>query len=160
MAYTTSLNLVILLNGIGIPARILPGIIADRYLGPLNTFLICCGINCITLWCWLSVSSIPSYYVFITVYGLFCAAFQSLFPTTIAAISPDITKTGTRLGMAFGAIGFSALVGGPLSGALLNANGGNYTAPICWASASTCAGWAFILSARCVKHGWRVMVKC
>lgn len=160
MPYTTSLNLVIILNGVGLPARILPGYIADRYLGVLNVLIIALFGNIIILWSWLSVKSIANYYVWTIFYGLFAAAFQSLFPTTVAAYSSDITKTGTRLGMAFGAIGFSALVGGPISGALLQAGDGNYAVPIAWASASTVAGTALCVTARCVKFGWKVWIRC
>ncbi|KAF1942665.1 MFS general substrate transporter [Clathrospora elynae] len=160
MPYTASLNLVIILNGVGLPARILPGFLADRYLGVLNTLTICLFFNILILFTWLSVSSIPRYYAWTVVYGMFAAAFQSLFPTTIAAYSPDIAKTGTRLGMAFGVIGLSALVGGPIAGALLKASGGDYRVPICWAGASTVVGTGLCVSARCLKFGWKVWVRC
>lgn len=160
MPYTTSLNLVIILNGVGIPARVLPGFIADRYLGVCNTFSIILIANVVVFWCWLSVSSIPAFYIWTVFYGLFGAGLQSLFPTTIAAYSDDITKTGTRLGMALSVIGFAALVGGPLSGALLQAAGGSYTAPIAWASASTGVAAVFCACARCVKFGWKVKLRC
>lgn len=160
MAYTTSLNLVIILNGVGFPARVMCGYIADRYLGVLNVLAIALIGNIIILFSWLSVRSIPTYYVWTVCYGLFAAAFQSLFPTTVAAYSSDITKTGTRLGMGFGVIGFSALVGGPISGALLQAGHGDYTVPIVWAGASTVAGTALCVSARCLKFGWKVWIRC
>ncbi|KAH7348244.1 major facilitator superfamily domain-containing protein [Pyrenochaeta sp. MPI-SDFR-AT-0127] len=160
MPYTTSLNLVILLNGVGFPARVLPGFIADRYIGVLNVLVICLLGNIIILWSWLSVKSIATYYVWTVCYGIFGAAFQSLFPTTIAAYSSDITKTGTRLGMAFTVIGFSALVGGPISGALLQVADGDYRAPIAWASASTVLGTLICITARCVKFGWKVWIRC
>jgi MFS family permease len=159
MPYTQSLNLVILVNGIGVPARVLPGFIADHYLGVLNTFFLCISLCAIVFWAWLGVSDIPGYYAFITLYGIFSAAFQSLVPTTVAALSNDITKTGTRLGMALTAIGLSALVGGPMSGAMLKGAGG-YTAPICWASASSAIGVGLCWWARCLKHGWAVSKKC
>ncbi|KAF9730495.1 hypothetical protein PMIN04_000483 [Paraphaeosphaeria minitans] len=158
MPYTQSLNLVIILNGIGLPFRILPGFIGDRYLGPLNTFSICTFFASVILFCWLGVTSISSYYIFISFYGIFAAAFQSLFTTAIMALSHDITKTGTRLGMAMAVIGFSALVGGPLSGAILNAS--NYTTTICWAGASSFMGWGLCTAARVWKHGWVVRKKC
>ncbi|KAF2031738.1 MFS general substrate transporter [Setomelanomma holmii] len=160
MPYTTSLNLVIILNGVGIPARVLPGYIADRFIGVLNVLIICLLGNIIILWSWLAVSSIPAYYAWTVLYGLFGASFQSLFPTTIAAYSTDITKTGTRLGMAFTVIGFSALVGGPISGALLAAADGNYTVPIAWASSSTVVGTVLCFAARCWKFGWKVWIRC
>jgi MFS family permease len=160
MPYTTSLNLVIILNGVGFPARVLPGFIADRYIGVLNTFAIILVFNIIVLWCWLSVSTIPRYYAWTVVYGMFGAGFQSLFPSTIAAYSSDISKTGTRLGMAFGVMGMSALVGGPIAGALLKVTDGNYAVPIVWASASTVVGAGLCIMARCVKFGWKVRIKC
>ncbi|CAO2649186.1 Nn.00g101350.m01.CDS01 [Neocucurbitaria sp. VM-36] len=160
MPYTTSLNLVIILNGVGLPARVLPGFIADRYLGVLNVLTLCLISNVLILFSWLAVHSIPAYYVWTVFYGVFGAAFQSLFPTTIAAYSSDITKTGTRLGMAFGVMGFAALVGGPLSGALLQAGGGRYEVPIAWAGASTVVGTGLCVSARCVKFGWKVRIRC
>ena len=160
MPYTTSLNLVIILNGVGVPARVLPGFIADRFIGVLNVFIICLVVNIIVLWSWLAVDSISAYYVWTVFYGIWGAAFPSLFPTTIAAYSSDIMKTGTRLGMAFTVIGMSALVGGPISGALLLAADGDYTVPIAWASASTVVGTVLCATARCLKYGWKVKIKC
>jgi MFS family permease len=160
MPYTTSLNLVIILNGVGVPARVLPGYIADRFVGVLNVYIICLVANIIVLWSWLAIDSIPAYYAWTVLYGMVAAAFQSLFPTTIAAYSSDITKTGTRLGMAFGVIGLSALVGGPISGALLRAGHGNYTIPIVWASSSTIVGMMLCTTARCLKFGWKLQVRC
>jgi MFS family permease len=159
MSYTQSLNLVIVVNGVGFPARILPGFLADRYFGGLNTFFVSILLAAIVYWTWLSVSSIPGYYAFITLYGIFAAAFQSMFSMVVAALSDDITKTGTRLGMAFSAIGFSALVAGPMSGAMVGGSGG-YVVPICWASASTCVGVVLCGWARGYKYGWRLRVKC
>jgi MFS family permease len=160
MPYTASLNLVIILNGVGIPARVLPGFIADRYIGVLNTLAIALFTNVVLLWCWLSVNSVAAYYIWVVFYGMAAAAFQSLFPTVIGAYSSDITKTGTRLGMAFTVIGFSALVGGPISGALLQAADGDYTVPISWAASSTVVGTCLCISARCIKHGWKVWIRC
>ncbi|KAJ8105699.1 hypothetical protein OPT61_g10022 [Boeremia exigua] len=142
MPYTESLNLVIIINGVGLPARVLPGFIADRYIGVLNMQALALVFNVVMLWTWLSVRSVTSYYVWVVFYGLGAGAFQSLFPSVIGAYSPDITKTGTRLGMAFTVIGFSALVGGPISGALLQAADGDYRVPISWAAMSMMVGTA------------------
>jgi nitrate/nitrite transporter NarK len=79
MPYTESLNLVIILNGVGLPARVLPGFIADRFIGVLNVQAIALVFNVIMLWTWLSVNSIASYYVWVVFYGLGAGAFQSLF---------------------------------------------------------------------------------
>jgi MFS family permease len=160
MPYTTSLNLVIIVNGVGLPARILPGYIADRYIGVLNVLILCLILNIVVLWSWLAIKTIPAYYAWTVLYAIASGSFQSLFATTVAAYSSDITKTGTRLGMAFAVIGLSALVGGPISGALLVAANGNYTVPIAWASASTVMGTILCATARCMKYGWKIWQKC
>lgn len=159
MPYSTSLNLVILLNGCGIPTRVFIGIVADRYLGVMNTITLSLILDTIILFVWLTVSSIPSYYAFTVFYGLATGAFQALFPTSVAALSNDITKTGTRLGMAFMVIGISALVGGPIAGLLVKGKGG-YTAAVCWAGASTAVGMGFGVAARGMKYGWGWRTKC
>ncbi|KAF2015820.1 MFS general substrate transporter, partial [Aaosphaeria arxii CBS 175.79] len=159
MSYNASLNLVMIINGAGVPGRIIPGYLADRFTGVINMFILCLMSNLVVSWSWLAIDSIPSYYAYVTIYGILIASFQGLFPSTVAAYSNDITKTGTRLGMAFTVIGFSALVGGPISGALLRAGGG-YVAPICWSSASQTVGIGLIVAARVRKHGWRQVKKC
>ncbi|KAH7359784.1 major facilitator superfamily domain-containing protein [Pyrenochaeta sp. MPI-SDFR-AT-0127] len=153
MRYTASLDLVIILNGIGLPARVIPGYIADRYIGVLNTFSLCVLANVVVLWCWLAVESISAYYAYIVIYGISAAAFQSLFSTTVAAYCPDLSKIGTRLGMAFTGMGIATLIGGPISGALLKASG-SYVVPICWNSALMATGTGLIIVARVWKYGF------
>ncbi|KAH6611797.1 major facilitator superfamily domain-containing protein [Boeremia exigua] len=159
MSYTASLNLVIILNGVGLPARVIPGYVADRCIGVLNTFALCLVANVVILWCWLAVKSIPAYYAYIVVYGLSAASFQSLFSTTIAAYCHDIANIGTRLGMAFTGMGVATLVGGPISGALLKM-GGSYVAPICWNAALMVVGTGLVVAARVWEHGWGLATVC
>ena len=158
MPYSSSLNLVILMNGCGVPTRVFVGIIADRYLGVMNAILLSIFLDTIIVFVWLSVSSIPAHYVFVVFYGLAIAAFQALFPTSVAALSDDLSKTGTRLGMAFTVIGTAALVGGPLAGALVKTGG--YEAAICWAGVSTAVGLGLGITARGLKYGWGLRTKC
>jgi MFS family permease len=153
-------NLVIVLNGVGLPARIIPGYIADRYTGVLNLFVPILAINTLLLFCWLSVHSIGSFYAWTVTYGIAAGMFQSLFPTAVTSLSDDMSKAGTRLGMAFSVIGFAALVGGPIGGALIGVEGGNYRAATIWAALSTFCGAICIASARVWKHGFVLRVKC
>jgi MFS family permease len=158
--YTQSVNLVIVLNGVGLVARIVPGFIADRYTGVLNLFVPILALNAILLLCWLSVHSIGSFYAWTVMYGIAAGMFQSLFPTAVTSLGNDMSKAGTRLGMAFSVIGFAALVGGPIGGALLGAGNGNYDGPIIWAALSTIFGGTCIASARVHKYGFVLRVKC
>jgi hypothetical protein len=57
MSYTESLNLVIIINGVGIPTRILPGYIADHYTGALNIFIPLLFLNTIMIFSWLGVKT-------------------------------------------------------------------------------------------------------
>jgi MFS family permease len=158
--YTQSVNLVIVINGVGLPARILPGFIADRYTGVLNLFVPIMMLNTLLLYCWLAVHSISSFYVWTVLYGIAAGMFQSLFPTAVTSLSDDLSKAGTRLGMAFSVIGFAALVGGPIGGALVGEGDGNYKGAIIWAATSTFAGGACIAAARVWKYGFVLKVKC
>ena len=160
MSFGESVNLLIVYNAVGIPARIFSGLIADRLFGVLNTFIPYVMIQAIIAFCWLGVKSAPGYYVYIAFYGLFSAGFQSLFPTAISSLTPDLRKTGTRLGMAFSMLSIAGLTGPPLGGALLTTDGGRYLAPLIWAGAAMLLGACLTATARCYRYGFRLKTKC
>jgi predicted MFS family arabinose efflux permease len=160
LSYTSSVTLVILLNGVGIPARLLPGFIADRWTGPLNIFLMITFCNIILGFSWLAVNSLTGFYIWTVFFGIVAAGWQSLFPTAIGSLGTDLSKSGTRLGMAFSTISFAALVGGPIGGAILQVDDRRYTGSIIWAALSTTIGVCFVLAARVTKYGWNWKVKC
>jgi MFS family permease len=160
MNYVNSVNLVIIVNGVGVPARILPGYIADRFTGVLNVFLMILCMVVLLAFSWLGVSSITGLYAWTVIYGMCAAGFQSLFPTVIASLGDDITKTGTRLGMAFSVVGFAALVGGPIGGALIQADGGRFRGGMIWAALNAVLGTALVTGSRVTKYGWRLKKKC
>jgi MFS family permease len=118
------------------------------------------AVNVILLFLWLCVGSIASFYAWTVLYGIAAGGFQSLFPTAITSLSDDMSRAGTRLGMGFSVIGFAALVGGPLGGAIVGAMDGKYTGAIIWAATSTLCGMVFVAAARIWKHGWTVRKKC
>jgi MFS family permease len=160
LSYTSSVTLVILLNGVGIPARVLPGFIADRWTGPLNIFSLLVFCEIILIFSWLAVNSLTTFYVWTVFSGVLAAGWQSLFPTAIGSLGNDLSKSGTRLGMAFSTISFAALVGGPIGGAILQADGGKYTGSIIWAGVTAAIGLCFVLGARVTKYGWNWKIKC
>lgn len=157
--YSDSVNLLVIMNGIGIPSRIASGHIADRYFGVLNTIIPVAFINVLLIFCWLAVSNRGGLYTFVCLYGLLSAAIQSVIPTTVASLTTDLRKTGTRLGMVFSVISFAALTGPPIGGALLSADGGKYLPAQIWAGASMLLSAFFLMGARVSKYGWK-QVKC
>ncbi len=70
-----------------------------------------------------------------------------MFPKAVGSLSTDLSKAGTRFGMAYSMISVSALVGGPIGGAILADDGGSNNGPIVWAAVSTVAGTGLIVAA-------------
>lgn len=58
MSDSTSLELLFIINGRGVLGRVLPAILADRFLGPLNTYIPLAIMAGILLYCWIAVKSI------------------------------------------------------------------------------------------------------
>jgi len=160
MSFEEAANLTIIYNGIGVPARIVSGLLADRYVGVINTHIPFVIVNAILTYCWIGVSNVSGFYILVCFYGLASAAFQSLFPTIIAALTTDMRKTGTRLGMAFSIISFAGLTGAPLGGALVQADNGVYVGAQVWAGSIMLLAAGFIVASRIAKYGSALRVKC
>ncbi|KAH8891625.1 MFS general substrate transporter [Thozetella sp. PMI_491] len=159
LSYSSASILVILINGVGTIARVIPPMLADRF-GPLNIILPITVATCLVTWCWLAVKDVPGFYVFTVFYGMAQAAFQCLFPGTITSITTQINMTGTRLGMAFSLISISALTGSPLGGAIQSANGGSFTGAQIYTGVLATACLALLVATRVFKGGWKLGVKC
>ncbi|KAI1344478.1 MFS general substrate transporter [Xylariaceae sp. FL0016] len=155
LPYSSAAILVIILNGAGLPFRVLPPLIADR-IGPINVLLPVTVVWVIVAWCWLAVDGLPSYYVFTVFYGIVSGSFQCLIPTTVASITKHLDTVGTRLGMAFGVVSFASLTGPPIGGAIQGATGG-FTDSQLWAAAATTVAFAFFIAVRIYRRGldWR-----
>ncbi|KAK5108545.1 hypothetical protein LTR62_008202 [Meristemomyces frigidus] len=159
MSYEASTSLVIIINGIGIPSRIIPPYFADK-VGQLN--LLVPAMACLTAvsFSWLAVTTIPGLYAFTIFYGLVAASFQCLFPSTVASLTPRLDMLGTRIGMAGSFCSFAALTGPPIGGAIQARMGGKYEGSLVFAATSTLLCVGCILASRWCKVGWQVRVKC
>lgn len=98
LSYASSSILVIVINGAGLPFRVVTPLFSDRF-GPLNVMVPVTFAWTITAFCWLAVSNVPGMYAWTVVYGGLSGAFQCLTPTTVASITPSLDKVGTRMGM-------------------------------------------------------------
>ncbi|KAI9725412.1 MAG: hypothetical protein M1828_003262 [Chrysothrix sp. TS-e1954] len=153
-SYTDSINLIITINIVGVPGRIVPALISDNYLGPLNTLMPTVLIAAVLLFAWTGIHTSTSTYVFAAIYGLPSAGIQTLWPTALALFAKDLKQTGTRIGMGYSIVSFAALTGSPLGGALVSIDKENYLYAQCWAGSSMVLGVAFIIAARFCKTGW------
>ncbi|KAI0467311.1 major facilitator superfamily domain-containing protein [Xylaria cf. heliscus] len=147
LSYVDSLNLVLILNGIGIFGRLLPNHLADRY-GPLNMLApaaLLCGI---TIFAWMVVDTPTKLYVWTSFYGIVAGGIQSLFPAGLSSLTTDPQKQGTRIGMVFTIVSFATLTGNPIAGAIIAADGGRYNGAQAFTGLSLLLGASFIFGAR------------
>lgn len=156
MSYGSASLLVTIVNGTGLPARILAPLIADR-LGPLNVILPVSLLTAISAFSLLAVTSSGSLHAFAVYYGLFSGAFQSLMPTAAASIS-RLDQVGTRLGMTFSFLSFAGLTGPPLGGLLQDEAG--YRAAQGWAAGCAILCTIFLVLARGFRTEWRIKMTC
>jgi predicted MFS family arabinose efflux permease len=151
LSYVSSLNLVLVLNGIGVIGRLLPGILA-YYLGMLNVFTFMVIFSSLSMYTWIAVSSTTGLYVWTAFYSLFFGGIQSLLPAALTSLNSDPQKQGTRLGMVFGVLSFGALIGTPVAGALISSSGGSYVDAQVFAGTCLVGGGLLLLAAREVKR--------
>ena len=142
------------MNALGLPGRMFPAWIADRWLGPQNTLLIVVILTCVLTYSWIAVKSLKGLWAFAVIYGFVAANIQSMIAPAIAGSGRDPTKIGVEVGMIFSIIGVGCLCGPPIAGALIERDGGRYLgAQIYAGSVILCAALAFLV-ARIMSVGW------
>lgn len=110
-----------LLNGVGAIGRVVPTIVADRF-GVFN-LMIPCAISCgVLIFSWIAVKTLTGVVMMAILYGFFSGAIISLVGPMIAYLTSDVTEIGARLGVCIGIGAVGALIGPPISGALLPAD--------------------------------------
>jgi predicted MFS family arabinose efflux permease len=159
LSQTSSINPLLIMNGVGIFARTVPNFLADRFTGPVNLLIRSTLMSSVLLLCWISITTEPSLYAFVVFYGTFYAAVQSLFPATLASLSPDMEKIGVQTGMVLSIVGFAALTGSPIAGALVSRGNGGYLYAQIFAGASMFIGTGILVVARGFKAGFKLRVK-
>ncbi|CAG8225177.1 unnamed protein product [Penicillium olsonii] len=122
-----SLLLLILMNGVGIPSRIVSAFVADRWLGAVRTCIavsIPCGIAILG---WIGVHDHTGMFVWAAVYGLMVNSAQSQLPAALAYFgSKDPERSGTRVGMITTINSIPLLTGPYIAGRLIDLRGGDY----------------------------------
>ncbi|KAI0893157.1 MFS general substrate transporter [Annulohypoxylon nitens] len=162
LSYTDSLNLLLVLNGIGILGRLLPNHLADK-VGPLNMMIPTCLACGVCLLAWMAVHTPAQLYGWACVYGVAAGSLQSLFPAGLSSLTTDLRKQGTRMGMVFTIVSFAVLTGNPIAGAIIGAMGGRYYGAQGFTGACLIVGMGFLIAARVVRmrktgEGWRVKI--
>lgn len=146
-----SINLLIVLNGVGILGRILPNHLADRYVGPINTLIPVVLSTSVLAFAWIAINSRGGLYGWAVVYGMVGAAIQSLFPATLSSLTTDLRMAGTRMGMVFSIVSFAVLTGPPIAGQLIELKDGGYQYAQLFSGASMFVGCMLLVGARLAK---------
>ncbi|CAI4211281.1 unnamed protein product [Parascedosporium putredinis] len=88
MKYTDSLNVLLILNGVGLVGRTLPAYLADHF-GPINVFIPTSAIACICVFCWMAIHSANGLYVWASIFGIVAGGVQGLFPTAVNSLTRE-----------------------------------------------------------------------
>jgi len=142
-----AVNLLVVINAVGIPVRPLLGLVADKYLGSLPTLIISTTFLAIMLFVWISIRRVGSLYVYSVFYGLATGATQGMFVGGLASLTTDPSKLGVRFGMVCSALAFASLAGPPTAGALIQSHNGGFLEAQIWAGTVTISAAFFLCAA-------------
>lgn len=148
-----SFTVLMVLNGIGLPGRVFPAFLADAYFGPVNTLIPCVFLLAILFFVWISITSLSSLYAFVVLLGFIDASVQGIFMSGIASLTEDLSKVGTRVGMALSILSCASLCGPPIAGKLIDMNGGSFLYTQIFGGSVTFAGLALLTACRISKTG-------
>lgn len=98
-----------------IPARPLVGFIANQRVGAMNTYIVVTVAFGILTLAWMGVHDRVGMYVFTVFYGLANGLCQGMFLGSLASLTKDRQKMGTRMGMVHTIVAFATLAGPPVS---------------------------------------------
>lgn len=112
---TDSVQLLLISNGMSIPARPLIGFVANRHVGAMNTYIVVTVAFGILTLAWMGVRDRVGMYVFTVFFGLANGLCQGMFLGSLASLTQDASKMGTRMGMVHTIVAFATLAGPPVS---------------------------------------------
>ncbi|KAM0745702.1 MFS general substrate transporter [Meredithblackwellia eburnea MCA 4105] len=142
-----------ILNASSLFGRLIPNWLADTY-GPLTILVPNCFISGILIFLWLPMGkSEAGMIVFAILFGFSSGAYVSMFPASIASMTLQMNQIGIRIAMAFLLVGFAALTGTPISGAIITHQKGSYV------GAAVCSGVMVLVGSVLVAVARQLMVR-
>ena len=149
---STSFNMIMVINAIGIPARLVMGHIANRYFGAMNTLIFVVVAATACMFGWIGVHTLAGKYVWLSVYGFATAAAFTLLSAALAGLTKDLSKMGTRIGMVYTVSGLAVLTGGPVAAKLMEVTHGRYLAVQIWGGACWSLGAVLLVAANRARN--------
>ncbi|KLJ10607.1 hypothetical protein EMPG_09871 [Blastomyces silverae] len=154
-----SIDLLLILNGVGFIGRLIPNFVSDYYTGPFNALIPFSLISGILIFGWTGINDVNGLYAFSVLYGFFAAGIQSLFPASLSSLTTDLKKTGIRFGMILSVVSFASLTGSPIAGALIQMNNGDYLYAQIFGGVSMLVGATVLICARLSVTGPVLLAK-
>lgn len=135
-----------IMNAAGLPGRVLPGILADRF-GPFNIIVPVLLVNAALIFALFGVSAEGGIVAFVVFYGAFSGAFMTLWAPCAAALAVHPNEVGIRFGVGYFMSAFGTLIGAPIDGALLGKSF-LWSKPIIFSGVSVFVGFVCFATAR------------
>ncbi|EJU01044.1 MFS general substrate transporter [Dacryopinax primogenitus] len=114
-----------MINAASIFGRTLPNLLADKF-GPITVLIPCSVVTGAIVFAVLGIKNVGGLVIVCILYGFWSGAYVSLVGPMYASMADSLSEIGLRMGLAFAFLGFSALIGTPIDGALLG-DGPDYT---------------------------------
>ena len=111
--------LIAIYNGTSLFGRVIPGVLADKF-GRFNIYFAAAVSSAVLGFCWQKVTSNAAVIVFAAIYGFCSGAIISMMSVCLTLVPKDPKNIGTYLGMGLAAMSVAALIGTPISGAILS----------------------------------------
>ncbi|KAI1323897.1 MFS general substrate transporter [Xylariaceae sp. FL0255] len=159
LSTTTSVQLLLIQNGISIPFRPLVGYIANYHIGPMNVYIMTSVLFSIVTFAWVAVHNSSGLYAYAAFLGLTNGVCQGMFLGSLASLTDDSRKMGTRIGMVHTIVAFATLAGPPIAGAIIDTDGGRYLHAQIYAGIVILVASGFFVGARYAKTGPHLGVK-
>jgi MFS family permease len=147
-----------ILNAASCVGRLFPSHLTD-YVGVLNVQIPGMFFSAIMVLLWIPAKSVASVLVVVVLYGFFSGVVAALPPVAVASLTEDFSTLGGRLGIVFGGMGISSLIGSPVSGAIVQLWGGNYNGARIYAGIVLLAGCAMLTVGRFIHTKGKLIVK-
>jgi MFS family permease len=154
---TLALYLVAILNAASVPGRVVPSYFANK-IGGINTMFVAATCCAVVTCCWIAVDSAVGNVLFALSWGFTSGGIISMPAVILAALTTDMSRFGTRMGMSSVINGFGSLCASPIAGAILKATG-SYLGAQLFTAMALFATAAFLVALRIRKTGWRFVAK-
>jgi MFS family permease len=141
------------LNGMGVPDRVMPALLSDRCLRPLNTIIplaVPCGVPAYFL------DSRALYYRIIPLGSRIWLPQRGRTQPVLAASSsftPDLKKNGGKMGIVLAIASFGCLSGPPIGGCIIQHYDDDYLLAQVFAGTAIVIGSLLLLYARLSQTG-------